>query len=135
MIPTTAASGLRTAATRADSRATLRLRAGQAQGTLSIREPSGVILLARVSAQPDVRAFVDATIPGIAGVTIATVHNSHNPSLSCRLHGGLNVCTQAEQWCPMPAATWRLHVVKQSGPAGQVQIDFVVGPKPPAHST
>jgi hypothetical protein len=108
----------------------LNLGPGRAQGTLSVREPSGVILLARIAAPRGVRAFVNATIPGIAGVTISTVHNRRDPSLSCRLHGGVSVCTQAEQWCPMPAATWRLHVVKQSGPAGQVQIDFVVGPKP-----
>jgi hypothetical protein len=103
---------------------------GRAEASFTIRERSGVILLARVSARRGVRAYVDATIPGIAGVTIATVHNSRDPSLSCRLHGGMDVCTQAEQWCPMPAATWRLHVVKERGPAGPVLIDFVVGPKP-----
>jgi hypothetical protein len=30
----------------------------------------------------------------------------------------------------MPKATWRFHVAKSSGPAGEVRVDFVVGPKP-----
>jgi hypothetical protein len=57
-----------------------------------------------------------------------------DPSLSCRLRGGVNVCTEAVEWCPMIAATWRLRATKQSGPAAQIQVDFVVGPKPQSRS-
>jgi hypothetical protein len=107
----------------------LRLGQGQAQATSSIREPKGVILLARISAPRGLRAYVNATIPGVAGVKIPTVASESDPSLSCQLNGGLSVCTQAMEWCPMPKATWTLHVVKQSGPAGLVRVDFVVGPR------
>jgi hypothetical protein len=68
--------------------------------------------------------------PGVADITVGTAQTKRDPSLSCRLHGGVNVCTEAIEWCPMIAATWQLRVTKQSGPAAQIRVDFVVGPKP-----
>jgi hypothetical protein len=117
----------------------VRLEPGRAQSTAWIREPSGVILLAQISAPRGVRAAVELTNadvagPGVADITVATAPTRRDPSLSCRLHGGVNVCTQAIEWCPMTAATWRLHVTKQSGPAAQVRVDFIVGPKPQSRS-
>jgi len=109
----------------------LQLGAGRSQAITTLSEPDGVILLARISARRGVRAVVCATIPGTAGINVSTVPNARrDPSLACRAHGGMNVCTQAEEWCPMPAATWRLRVEKQSGPAAQVRVDLMVGPNP-----
>jgi hypothetical protein len=110
----------------------LRLGEGQAQATSSLREPNGVILLARISVPNGVRAYVHASIPGGAGITIPTVQSGSDPSLSCQVSGGARVCTQAVEWCPMPKADWTLQVVKQSGPAGLVRVDFVIGPRPQA---
>ena len=39
----------------------------------------------------------------------------------------------AEQWCPMPQATWHFRLVKLSGPAGPIRFDYVVA-APPAGS-
>ena len=113
----------------------LRLGPGRAQRTAWLPEPYGVILLAEISAPRGVRASVELTNadyagPGVADITIATAPTNRDPSPSCRLHGGVNVCTQAFEWCPMFAATWRLYVTKQSGPTALIRVNFVVGPKP-----
>jgi len=50
--------------------------------------------------------------------------------LTCRRVGSFDVCTQQEEWCPMPRATWHVHLVKLDGPAGTVRFDFVVGTPP-----
>jgi hypothetical protein len=133
-----ASSGERVHATpdRATTRI-LHLGLGRAQGTAWLREPSGVVLLARISAPRGVRASVELTNadyagPGVADITVASTPTRW--STSCRLHGGVNVCTEAVEWCPMIAATWRLHVTKQSGPAAPIRVDFVVGPKPRSRS-
>jgi hypothetical protein len=106
------------------------LRSGRGATTFRLREPAGVVLLARISSPRGVRAFVNATIPGVAGVRFGTGHSPGPLSLSCAVHGTRTVCTQAVQWCPMPKATWRFHIAKSAGPAGDLRVDFVVGPKP-----
>ena len=106
------------------------LRSGRRATTFSLREPAGVVLLARISAPRGVRAFVNATIPGVAGVPIGTTPDRYGRNPTCKVHSGLNVCTEAVEWCPMPKATWRFHVTKSAGPAGDVRVDFVVGPQP-----
>lgn len=106
------------------------LLSGHRATTFSLREPAGVVLLARVSTPRGVRAFVNATIPGVAGVRFGTGHSPGPLSLSCAVHDARTICTQAVQWCPMPKATWRFHVAKSAGPAGDVRVDFVVGPEP-----
>ena len=108
------------------------LAAGPAERRFTLRERSGVILLSRLTVPAGVRAYVDATIPHLAGTRFSTAR-ANDPALRCRRQGAATVCTQAQEWCPMPAADWRLHLVKQSGPAGPVRIDYVVGP-PPAPS-
>ena len=107
-----------------------RLTAGRGETTFTLREPAGVVLLARVSAPRGVRAFVNATIPGLAGVPMGTTPDRFGQNPTCAVHGQLNVCTEAVEWCPMPQATWRFHVAKVAGPAGDVRVDFIVGPKP-----
>ena len=107
-----------------------RSRRGPAQASFTMHEGSGVILLAQIAAPPGVRAFVDATNPYGGATRITTVVARHDSSLVCRLRGGLEVCTQAMEACPMTEATWRFHVVKLSGPAGPVRVEFVVGARP-----
>jgi hypothetical protein len=123
------------AATSSATTRIVRLGPGRAQGTASLREPSGVILLAQISAARGIRAAVELTNadyagPGVADITLATAPTKRDPSPSCRAHRGEEVCTQAIEWCPMTAARWRLNVTKQNGPATQVRIDFIIGPKP-----
>ena len=108
------------------------LAAGRAERRFTMRERSGAILLSRLTVPAGVRAYVDATIPRLAGTRFSAAR-AHDPALRCRREGTSTVCTQAQEWCPMPSADWRLHLVKQSGPAGPVRIDYVVGP-PPATS-
>jgi hypothetical protein len=114
------------------SSAELQLGRGHAQATSSLREPSGVILLARISAPRSDRAYVDASLPGTAQVIISTEPSRNDPSLSCQVQGQMRVCTEAFEWCPMPQATWQLRVVKQSGPSGLVRVDLAIGPRPSA---
>jgi hypothetical protein len=106
------------------------LTRGHAEATFSLREPAGVVLLARISAPRGVRAFVNATIPGVAGVQMGTTPDRFGQNPTCAVHGQMNVCTEAVQWCPMPQATWRFRVAKVAGPAGAVRVDFIVGPAP-----
>ena len=106
------------------------LTAGRAVTTFSLREPAGVVLLARVSAPRGVRAIVNATIPGVAGVPMGTTPDRFGQNPTCAVHVRMNVCTEAVEWCPMPQATWRFRVAKVAGPAGDLRVDFVVGPKP-----
>ena len=109
---------------------TFRLAAGRAVRTFTFRERSGVILLNRLAVLHGVRALVDARIPHLAGARVSSwpVHN--DPSLSCRRQGALEVCTQAEEWCPMPQAIWHFRLVKLSGPSGPVRFDYVVAAPP-----
>jgi hypothetical protein len=107
------------------------LPAGQSQRRFSMREPAGVILLTRITVPHGVHATVDARIPHLAGAGVSTATSRVDPALSCRRSGGDDVCTQAQEWCPMPAARWRMHLVKTGGPAGRIRVDFVVG-QPPA---
>jgi len=122
--------GNRTAARASATAAVRHLKAGRGDTTFSLREPAGVVLLARVSAARGVRAFVNATIPGLAGVPIGTTPDRFGRNPTCTVRGGMNVCTEAVEWCPMPQATWRFHITKSAGPAGDVRVDFIVGPKP-----
>ena len=102
---------------------TFQLGAGHAARTFTFAEPAGVILVNRLTVRHGVRARVDARIPGVAGARVVT-------SRTCRRQGGYDVCTQQEEWCPMPAATWHVRLVKLSGPAGPIRFDYVVAPPP-----
>jgi hypothetical protein len=85
----------------------------------TMRQPRGVVLLTRLTVTHGIRASADARIPGVAGVRVSTTS-------ACR-RGAVDVCTQSQEWCPMPRAAWRVHLRKTAGPAGVVRFDFVVG--------
>jgi hypothetical protein len=110
---------------------TFELDAGRAARTFAFRERSGVILVNRLTVPHGVRAFVEARIPHLAGARVSSWPSRNDPSLSCRRHGVFDVCTQSEEWCPMPQATWHFHLVKLSGPAGRIRFDYVVAAPPP----
>jgi hypothetical protein len=96
---------------------------GPARRVFTMKQPSGVVLLTRLTTTYGIRASVAARIPGVAGVGISQAESSS----SCRRHGSLEICTQSQEGCPMPKAVWRIHVLKTGGPAGLVRFDFVVG--------
>ena len=106
------------------------LPGGRATRTFTLRERSGVILLNRLTVPHGVRALVEAQIPGVAGARVTSWPARNDPSLSCQPRGSLDVCTQGEEWCPMPQAIWSFRLVKLAGPAGPVRFDYVVAPPP-----
>lgn len=110
---------------------TFRLGAGRASRVFRFHERSGVILVNRLTVAHGVRAIVEARIPHLAGARVASWPSRNDPSLSCRHRGAFDVCTQGEEWCPMPEATWDFHLVKLSGPAGSIRFDYVVAAPPP----
>ena len=101
------------------------LGAGRATRTFTFRERRGAIVLTQLTIRHGVRAYVDARIPG-AAVEVWSWASRDNPSASCRRDGAFDVCTQGEEWCPMPQATWQFRLVKVGGPAGSIRFDFVV---------
>jgi len=108
-------------------------RAGGDARSFRLVEPAGVILLYRLSAPAgaDVRASVQlpsVTVPLLIGT------KRTGPSGACTRSGRAVVCTVGEEWCPMPAGTWRVRMRKRSGPAGPVRLTFRVGPPPPGHA-
>lgn len=109
---------------------TFHLGPGSEVRWFTLRERGGVILLNRLTVPRGVRAVVDARIPHLAGARVISWPDRNDPSLSCRAKGGYQVCTQSEEWCPMPQATWHFHLVKLSGPAGPVRFDYLVAPPP-----
>lgn len=109
---------------------TFDLGAGRATRTFTFRERSGVILLNRLAAPHGVRAFVDARLPHLAGAQVSSWPTPRDPSLSCRRMSAFDVCTQAEEWCPMPQATWRFRLAKLSGPAGRIRFEYLVAAPP-----
>lgn len=118
------------AATRLQTTRTFELDAGRASRTFTFRERSGVIRVNRLTVDHRVRAFVDARIPHLAGARVTSWPSSSDPSLACRRHRHFDVCTQSEEWCPIPAATWHFHLVKLSGPAGPIRFDYIVAAPP-----
>jgi hypothetical protein len=91
-----------------------------------LAEPAGVIRLLRVTVPHGTRANLTGSIPRVAGVGISTPHSAI-PSEVCHRLGAVDVCTQAEQACPMLAATWQFRLHQLAGPAGEVRLEFVVG--------
>jgi hypothetical protein len=89
-----------------------------------VSEPAGVILLLRMTVPHGMRATATGSLSGIAGVRISTAHRG------CRRRGAVDICTQPEEWCPMPAAVWRFRLAVLDGSAGEVRLDFVVGSPP-----
>ena len=90
-------------------------------------EPEGVILLYRLSAPTGVRGRASAQLPGVT-VPLLIATRPTGPSSSCVEGGGERVvCTVGEEWCPMPAGSWRFRVEKLDGHAGDVVISSRVG--------
>ncbi len=110
---------------------TFQLGAGRVTRTFSFRERSGVILRNQLTVRHGVRAFAVARIPDVAGAKVWSWASRNDPSSSCRRDGALKVCTQGEEWCPMPQATWHFRLIKLSGPAGPIRFDYVVAAPPP----
>lgn len=100
--------------------------AGATVKRFDIAEPAGVIRLLRITVPHRTSANLTGVIPDLAGIAIRTPR-SHVPSESCQQRGEVDICTQAEEACPMPAATWRFRLQKRAGPAGQVRVEFIVG--------
>ncbi|MGH3050094.1 MAG: hypothetical protein ACRDLK_08040 [Gaiellaceae bacterium] len=126
------AAAARGPAARAPTSRVLRLGPGRQVRRFTLREPSGVILLARITVPRGTHAFVDANVPHVGGTRFRTAGRVPLRSLACRRRGADEVCTQQQEWCPFPAAHWRMRLVQSSGPGGRVRVDFVVGPPPPA---
>jgi hypothetical protein len=110
------------------------LGAGRTTRTFTFRERSGVVLRNQLIVRHGVRVVVDARIPDTADLKVWSWASRTDPSLSCRRDGAFDVCTQGEQWCPMPQATWHFRLVKLSGPAGPVRFAYVVGAPPAGFS-
>jgi len=109
---------------------TFRLGPGRATRTFTFRERGGVILLNQLTVRPGVRAYVVARIPHLAGAEVWSWTSRDHPAASCGRHGAFDICTQGEEWCPMPPATWHFRLVKLGGPAGLIRFDYIVAPPP-----
>lgn len=110
----------------------LHLPAGRASRTFTLRERSGVILVNRLTVRRGVRVTVYASIPHLAGAGVISWpdQRGRDATLTCRRKGPYETCNQAEEWCPMPRATWHVRLVKLAGPAGAVRFDYLVAPPP-----
>jgi hypothetical protein len=73
---------------------TVQLGAGRATRTFTFRERGGVILRNQVTVRHGTRVFVDARSPDTAVLKIWSWARRNDPSLSCRRHGGMYICTQ-----------------------------------------
>jgi hypothetical protein len=110
-------------------RALVRVGAGAARRSFWVRESAGVVLLTRIIAPHGTVASITAEVPGVAGVGVDTRSGS-SPMNACRRAGPVDVCTRGQEWCPMPAARWRVTLTKRFGPAGVIRFVFRVGAPP-----
>ena len=103
----------------------VQLPAGRAHVVVRVQEPAGVILLNRLAAPHGLHVVATGALRHLAGVRVSTADTAN-----CRRRRSLDVCTQPEEWCPMPAAVWRFVIAKRAGPAARVTLRFVVGDPP-----
>ena len=101
---------------------------GRSRTRFVVSEPAGVVLLLRVWVPHGDRVSVSGTIPGLAGV--AVFPGRMVGMGACHRRGRYDICTQPEEWCPMPAAAWHFLLTKTAGRPGVVRLRFVVG-RPP----
>jgi hypothetical protein len=106
---------------------TIHVGPGLVRRRFLVSEPSGVTLLLRLTVPHGTRVFVSGTIPSLAGVGTSTERHAN-----CRQSGAVDVCTQPEEWCPIPAAAWHFELTKVTGRPGTIRLAFVVG-DPPAN--
>jgi hypothetical protein len=114
-------------------RATLRFAAGRAALRFGLREPPGVILLYRITAPAGIGVRGSAQLPGVT-VPLLIATRRAGLSSSCSQRNRRVVCTVGEEWCPMPAGTWRFRVEKLGGAPATVGVTFRVA-RPPASGT
>jgi hypothetical protein len=115
--------------TRSAHSVTVRFGEGRRSASFRLREPEGVILLYRLRAPAGAIVHGVTRLPSVsAPLSIGTT--KLGPSSSCRASEETVVCTVGEEWCPMPAGTWRVHLRKLAGPAGDVTLVFRVGTPP-----
>jgi hypothetical protein len=104
-------------------------RAGRHARSFTLREPAGVILRYRISAPAGSKVRAWAQVPHLT-VPLEIRTSPAGPSSSCARHGSRVVCTQQEEWCPMPQRMWHVRVLKLTGRAGSVVVRFRVGRTP-----
>lgn len=109
---------------------TIHVKAGATPKRFELSAPSGAIRLFRVTVPHGTRATLTGTIPSVAGIGISAPSPRDDSGNTCRRHGAVDVCTQAEEACPMPAATWHFRLHKLAGPAGEIRLDFLIGRYP-----
>jgi hypothetical protein len=102
------------------------LEAGHAIRTFKMRRPEGIVRLTRITTTSGIRASVEATAQGVIAVSVSSDTRRFDPARTCRRQGGLQICTQAQEGCPAPAAVWDVTLRKFGGPAGLVRFDFAV---------
>jgi hypothetical protein len=115
---------LRSAIVSQDSRA-IHISDRAAVKQFNLVEPAGVIQLFRVTVPQGTRVSLTASIPHLAGIAMAAPRSSM-PSQACTQRGRSDVCTQSEEACPMPAATWHMQLRKLAGPPGEIRVQLVV---------
>jgi hypothetical protein len=111
--------------------ATIHLGVGRQSATFTLPEPDGVILLYRIRAPVGAHIQGTSQLPTTSAPLVIGTFPVGLPTQSCHVGGSRITCTVGEEWCPMPAGTWRLHLRKLAGPAGDVTVWFHVG-RPPA---
>jgi hypothetical protein len=109
---------------------TVRLGPGRDSAALTVRRPQGEITLYRIRAPEGARVQATVQIPGLT-TRLAITTAAASPTGACHAVRGFRTCTNGEEGCPMPVATWHVVVRKLAGAAGDVTIWFRVG-KPPA---
>ena len=92
----------------------------------TLAEPAGTIKLFRLTLPEGMRVKLTASIPHLAGIAMSAPQSSL-PSQPCRQRGPTDVCTQSEEACPMPAATWHLRLQELAGSPGEIRVQLVVG--------
>jgi hypothetical protein len=98
--------------------------AGAGRRTVWVARPAGVVLTTRFVGSRGISLSVVATIPGIAAVGVGGARGTLD---ACRDDATHTTCARDQEWCPMPAARWRVTLTKRSGPAGVVRVTFRVG--------
>jgi hypothetical protein len=102
------------------------LPAGPTRVVEHVFEPDGVVLLNRLVVPHGIGVVAVGWLRHLAGVRVSSLDTS-----TCRRRGAVDICTQPEEWCPVPAAAWRFTITKRAGPAVRVTLHFVVGNPPP----
>jgi hypothetical protein len=100
---------------------------GRTTRTFTMRRPSGIVRLTRITTTYGIRASVTATVGRrLMAVSVSNDSERYDPARRCRREGSLMICSQNQEGCPAPAAAWRVQLEKLSGPRGLVRFDFVV---------